>query len=334
LLARIDDRRRPGYPGLVLALVPGEHPLLARRVNYFESPRFIGYFDPHPNHPPPPTLAELAAQAGAARGLLPPATDAWKATAQRLIWWCRRLLWLTYRSGRTVVRAGIALGFLLVAASFVIALFSQDDTGGGSPSTARAIITKPPTATGQADVAPLAAPQPAPAYTKGAADWRDLQAWFTSQTGDRRAGADYWAGNRGDRNHRSCADASDNYGSTAEAVAAFKAGCLDAKNHLDPIDARRADPQYKAGFNDEAKRLPLSSGAANSSNGSRFATVSTVNLNLRAGPGADNASVAILPQGTRVKLVNDPDGNGWQELDVPGQALHGFANSRFLTPAP
>jgi WD40 repeat protein len=59
LLARVDDRRRPGYPGLVLALVPGEHPLLARRVNYFESPRFLGFFDPHPNHSPPPTLAEL-----------------------------------------------------------------------------------------------------------------------------------------------------------------------------------------------------------------------------------------------------------------------------------
>jgi hypothetical protein len=45
------------YPGLVLALVPGEYPLLARRVNYFESPRFAGCFDPHPNHPPPPTCA-------------------------------------------------------------------------------------------------------------------------------------------------------------------------------------------------------------------------------------------------------------------------------------
>jgi type IV secretory pathway TraG/TraD family ATPase VirD4 len=35
MLARIDDRNRPGYPGLVLAFIPGEHPLLARRVNYF-----------------------------------------------------------------------------------------------------------------------------------------------------------------------------------------------------------------------------------------------------------------------------------------------------------
>ena len=33
LLARVDDRARPGYPGLMLALIPGEHPVLARRVD-------------------------------------------------------------------------------------------------------------------------------------------------------------------------------------------------------------------------------------------------------------------------------------------------------------
>jgi type IV secretory pathway TraG/TraD family ATPase VirD4 len=61
MLARVDDRACPGYPGLVLALIPGEHPLLARRTNYFQSPRFRGFFDPHPDHPPPLTLAELEA---------------------------------------------------------------------------------------------------------------------------------------------------------------------------------------------------------------------------------------------------------------------------------
>jgi hypothetical protein len=60
MLARIDDRNRPGYPGLVLALIPGEQPVLAKRIVYYEfSP---GMFDPHPDHPPPPTLAQLAAQ--------------------------------------------------------------------------------------------------------------------------------------------------------------------------------------------------------------------------------------------------------------------------------
>src|SRR5262249_34684733 len=61
MLARIDDRQRPGYPGLVLALIPGEHPLLARRVNYYQSRSFLGFFDPHPDHPPPLTLAEIEA---------------------------------------------------------------------------------------------------------------------------------------------------------------------------------------------------------------------------------------------------------------------------------
>ncbi len=62
-LSRIDERDHAAYPGLVLAITPGRDPLLARRVNYFEAPVFAGRFDPHPDHPPPPTLAELAAMA-------------------------------------------------------------------------------------------------------------------------------------------------------------------------------------------------------------------------------------------------------------------------------
>jgi hypothetical protein len=59
-LARIDDRRHQAYPGLLLAVMPGQHPLVACRVSYFQSSHFEGLFDPHPNHPPPPTLLELA----------------------------------------------------------------------------------------------------------------------------------------------------------------------------------------------------------------------------------------------------------------------------------
>ena len=70
-LSRIDDKRDPAYPGLILALTPGQHPLAARRVNYFESPKFEGLFDPHPDHPPPLTLAELAAR-NARRAIPPP----------------------------------------------------------------------------------------------------------------------------------------------------------------------------------------------------------------------------------------------------------------------
>jgi type IV secretory pathway TraG/TraD family ATPase VirD4 len=56
-LSRIDDKGNRAYPGLILALMPGQHPLAARRINYFESPKFEGCFDRHPDHPPPLTVA-------------------------------------------------------------------------------------------------------------------------------------------------------------------------------------------------------------------------------------------------------------------------------------
>jgi hypothetical protein len=41
----------------------------------------------------------------------------------------------------------------------------------------------------------------------------------------------------------------------------FIAGCQEAKQHLDPIDAKRkSDSEYRSGFNDGAERLPLSAG--------------------------------------------------------------------------
>jgi type IV secretory pathway TraG/TraD family ATPase VirD4 len=57
-LGRIASKDDPLYPGLAVILVSGERPLLVKRVNYFESPRFRGLFDPHPNHEPPPRLAD------------------------------------------------------------------------------------------------------------------------------------------------------------------------------------------------------------------------------------------------------------------------------------
>jgi hypothetical protein len=57
-LARIDDPRHPAHPGMVLVIIPGEHPLPVHRVNYFASHWFEGFFDPHPDYPPPLTLEE------------------------------------------------------------------------------------------------------------------------------------------------------------------------------------------------------------------------------------------------------------------------------------
>ena len=186
--------------------------------------------------------------------------------------------------------------------------------------------------------APSSPPPASAAYAQGVADWDALQAWFNAQSGDRRAGADYWAANRNVLNHGSCAAAAGNY-SGNEML--FEAGCQDAKGKLDLIDQRRADQDYRTGFSDKAKGLPLSSEPATpqarADGGSdRYATVSTINLNLRSGAGASYDPVTVMPQGTKVRIVRDAD-NGWEELEVrsaDGQVFHGFANGQFLTPAP
>ena len=100
-LSRIDNRDHAAYPGLVLAITPGRDPLLARRVNYFEAPVFAGRFDPHPDHPPPPTLAELAAMAQrpAAAPALPsptpsPSESSSTGVLQAIAAFFRGLLWV------------------------------------------------------------------------------------------------------------------------------------------------------------------------------------------------------------------------------------------------
>ena len=225
LLARVDDRRRPGYPGLALALVPGEHPLLARRVNYFESPRFLGYFDPHPNHPPPPTLAELRRQGPQEAELMPLVRTAPTPGLSR-----RAKIFLK------VVAVGFGL-YLLVASVAI-----------GVTGLVRHIAST------SYETTPAPASEPTTAYARGVADFDAQQAWFNGQTGDRRAGADYWSANRNVRAHASCARAAENYRDDRQEEALFAAGCQAAKRVLDPIDARRADPQYRDGFNNEAKR--------------------------------------------------------------------------------
>jgi len=108
-------------------------------------------------------------------------------------------------------------------------------------------------------------------YAQGIADWQALQSWFASQTGDRAAGVNYWAANRNVPGHGSCADAASAYKPGQTGVdpklpgdkTTFAAGCRDAKSRFDPIDDRRhADPQYRSGFADEAKRSPLQANAA------------------------------------------------------------------------
>jgi len=321
LLARVDKRHRPGYPGLVLALVPGEHPLLARRVNYFESPRFIGYFDPHPNHAPPPTLAELAARAREPAPLPPP-----QPARKRL--------------AKPLILTGLLLTLMVGSLTWFLSANDdppkfnfgnpQIDFGPGTPRPRPLDMMGP--GTPRKVESPQSQPQPDvhPLYTKGAADFRAQKAWFDVQKGAYRAGAEWWAANRRDPNHLPCERIAEQQPSSS--ALDFAVGCLDAKYILDPIDARRADPQHKAGFNDAA----AASSATVAANGAHFATVSTINLNLRTGPGPGFPSVATLPEGTKVRIVSDAQ-DGWQELEAPrssGETLRGYSNGKFLTPVP
>ncbi|HVA41361.1 MAG TPA: hypothetical protein VNF49_11900 [Candidatus Binataceae bacterium] len=97
-------------------------------------------------------------------------------------------------------------------------------------------------------------------YQQGITDWRTLQAWFQTQTGDSRVGADYWAGNRSKVAHKSCDEASEGFSGDKSA---FLAGCQGAKRLLDPIDVKRlSDAMYRAGFNYGAEELPISPGTS------------------------------------------------------------------------
>jgi len=290
MLARVDDRGRPGYPGIVLALIPGEHPLLARRVNYYQSRHFEGFFDPHPNHPPPPTLAELAARP---RGVpqLPRPSFPWHRVGALL-----RGIWRLLCALGGLVVFGVIV--LLAIGIYVNSRETQKAGPQGDAAAPQAAVapatpqtSSPATQNALPAVIPVEPPtapsQPAQnsAYDQGGADWKALQAWFATQTGDRRAGADWWAAHRS-HEPGPCDQAADEYSDNQQAVAQFESGCKDAKSWLDPIDRKRADPQYKSGFNDAAKLLPLAGQASATTVPTRFATVKTPDdLKLRTGPG-------------------------------------------------
>lgn len=47
----ISDKTSVDYPGYCLVLARDEEPTPIRRTNYFEEEHFLGWFDPHPDHP-------------------------------------------------------------------------------------------------------------------------------------------------------------------------------------------------------------------------------------------------------------------------------------------
>lgn len=81
-------------------------------------------------------------------------------------------------------------------------------------------------------------------FQQGFADRQQWEEWFASLSGDTKAGAEFWAGQRSLPHPGAC------FGPTGQDLGGFTAGCLGAQQRLSPMDARRkSEPDYKAGFN-------------------------------------------------------------------------------------
>ena len=79
-----------------------------------------------------------------------------------------------------------------------------------------------------------------PLFRKGLADRISWEQWFSSQTGDFKAGAEFWAGQRNLPRPDTCHQQSE----------AFRSGCTAAKEKLAAVDVlRKSAPDYKAGWN-------------------------------------------------------------------------------------
>ena len=221
-LSRIDESSHPAYPGLLLALIPGRNPLIVRRVNYFQSPRFAGFFDPHPNYPPPPTIAErlaAARNAVAPKSLPSPPVSAAGLTGKRI-----------------AILAGVA-AIVLFLIVIVIAHMMR-------PSPIAAVQSP--------DIPAPAQPPPAlrtQAFRDGVAARLRWENWVNElHFPGSREGAEYWAGARNTPDHESCNAAM--WRLSPKNLDAFGRGCASAKALLDPVDTRRrTEPDYWWGWN-------------------------------------------------------------------------------------
>jgi type IV secretory pathway TraG/TraD family ATPase VirD4 len=227
-LSRIDDQNHLAYPGLLLAIMPGQHPLVARRVSYFQSIHFEGLFDPHPDHPSPPTLVELARRRAAAAkaasqiGTSPEYPD--------VIEQLRKLATPPLARVSQKLKIGDLVRWSVIAIILLsIALysgFSQISIGnyGSSAATTQSVPTS--------------------VFNQGYGDRVVWERWFNGLTEDARDGAAFWAGERSKPNPGSC------YEAKGRVDGDFRQGCLAAKQFLTPTDARRkTEPDYRRGWN-------------------------------------------------------------------------------------
>lgn len=121
-----------------------------------------------------------------------------------------------------------------------------------------------------ASVAPVPTAQSRPGSQSGASqqgqmDRQAWETWFSALTGDYRAGAEYWAGQRSLPNPGSCSEfsAAAPHGGEAD----WADGCLTAQQKLAASDVRRkTEPEYRLGWNSPppgaASPVPTNSGAA------------------------------------------------------------------------
>ena len=113
------------------------------------------------------------------------------------------------------------------------------------PSAAPAL--PPETAPPHTLISPAEADAQPSVYQQGQADRQAWEIWFGTLTGDYRAGAEWWAGQRSLRSPGSCTAAPPSTG------AGSTAGCFAAKDKLTPSDVRRkAEPEYRLGWNNPA----------------------------------------------------------------------------------
>ena len=224
-LSRIDESRHPAYPGLLLAIMPGQHPLVARRVSYFQSIHFEGLFDPHPDHPPPPTLAEVARLAAARAAT----ARIWESkTKPDIIEQLRKVSTPAKKPRKLPQKARDALiwGGLIAAVTLGFYIHANWDRLGASLSTT------------------LEQPTQSAAFDRGRADRRTWENWFNGLNDDAHNGAAFWAGERSKSHPGSC------YDGQGQVAGEFRKGCQYAKQFLDPTDVqRRTEPDYRQGWN-------------------------------------------------------------------------------------
>ena len=226
-LSRIDDSRHAAYPGLLLAIMPGQHPLVARRVSYFQSRHFEGLFDPHPDHPPPPTLAEVARLAAARTAT----ASIWESkTKPDIIEQLRKVSTPTKKPRRLPQKARDALIWGGLIGAVALGFFVQENWKNLEASIQSGTTAEQPTQSA--------------AFDQGLADRRTWESWFNSLNGDAQAGAMFWGTERSKQNPKPC------YLSIGSAAATFRQGCVAAKQFLDPTDVRRrTEPDYRQGWN-------------------------------------------------------------------------------------